>query len=135
MKRPRVFKKGLGLRRWQGEIVQEKINILNKKDLDISYFVGSGKGGENKQKNATGVQIIHKETGAIGRCSENRSQLQNKKQAFLNLCKTPKMKIWINKKLYEIRNKKTIEEVVEEQMDAKFLQIEKKEDGKWVKYV
>jgi protein subunit release factor B len=114
--------------------MKQKVNILNKKHLDISYFVGSGKGGQNKQKNSTGVQIIHKETGAIGRCSEHRSQLQNKKQAFLNLCKTSKMKVWINKKVYEIRNKKTIEEIVNETMQPKFLVIEKKENGKWVKY-
>ena len=114
--------------------MKEKINIVNKKDLDISYFVGRGKGGQNKQKNATGVQIIHKESGAIGRCSENRSQLQNKKKAFLNLCKTPKMKLWLSKKVFEIQNNKTVEEMVEEQMRPENLIIEKKENGKWIKY-
>jgi protein subunit release factor B len=112
--------------------MKEKINILNKKDLDVSYFVGSGKGGQNKQKNATGVQIIHKETGAIGRCSEHRSQFQNKKKAFLNLCKTPKMKVWLSKKLFEINNKISLEKVVDELMQPKYLQVEKRENGKWI---
>lgn len=111
-----------------------KINILNAKDLDISYFVGPGAGGQNKQKNATGVQLIHRESGAMGRCSESRSQLRNKKQAFLNLCKSPKMRVWLNAKLYEIRNEQTIEEAVEKMMQPENLQFEKKENGKWVKF-
>jgi protein subunit release factor B len=112
--------------------MSEKINILSAKDLEISYFIGSGAGGQNRQKNATGVQIIHKESGAIGRCSESRSQAQNKKQAFLNLVETPKMKIWLNKKMYEIRNDETLEQFVDNWMDEKNLKIEvKNEEGKW----
>ena len=114
--------------------MKEKINILNKKDLDISYYVGTGKGGQNKQKNATGVQIIHRESGAIGRCDDTRSQFQNKKEAFRRLAETPKMKLWISKKLSEIRSNKTIEEIVEEQMRPNNLKIERKENGKWVSY-
>jgi len=47
----------------------ERITLVSKKDLDISYFVGTGAGGQNKQKNATGCQMIHRASGALGRCS------------------------------------------------------------------
>jgi len=113
---------------------REKITILTKKDCDISYFIGSGAGGQNRQKNHTGVQIQHRESGATGRCSESRSREQNKKQAFLNLTKTPKFKVWLNKKLYEIQQNETIEETVEKQMKAENLVVEMKKDGKWIPY-
>lgn len=114
---------------------KKKVTILSAKDLDISYYVGSGAGGQNKQKNATGVQMVHKESGAIGRCSETRSQVQNKKKAFQNLCKHPKMKFWLSKKVFEIQNKKTMEEVVEEQMHPDNLIVEMKDEhGNWVPY-
>ncbi len=111
----------------------ERINILNKSHLDISYYIGSGAGGQNRQKNATGVQLLHRESGAIGRCSETRSQLQNKKRAFCNLLDQPKMKVWLNKKLYEIKNGVTLEEKVDKMMIRENLKIEvKDENGKWV---
>ncbi len=111
---------------------KKRINILSKKDVKISYYIGPGSGGQKKQKTATGVQILHPESGAIGRCSETRSQFQNKKRAFLNLCKTPKMKFWLSKKIFEVKTGKTIEEVVDEMMKPENLKFEIKKDGKWV---
>jgi protein subunit release factor B len=113
---------------------KERITILRKSDCDISYFKGSGAGGQNKQKNATGVQIIHRESGAIGRNSETRSQDQNRRAAFKSLTETPKFKVWLNKKLYEIRQQETIEETVEKMMVPENLKIEMLEDDKWVPY-
>jgi protein subunit release factor B len=113
--------------------MKEKTKILTRRDLDISYFVGSGAGGQNKQKNATGVQLLHRESGALGRCSESRSQMQNRKQAFLNLMETPKMKLWLNRKLYELRSGHTLAEAVEEMMRPEHLRIEIKDaQGNWV---
>jgi protein subunit release factor B len=111
----------------------ERIAIVSKKDLEISYFVGSGDGGQNRQKNSTGVQIIHRESGAMGRCSETRSQFQNRKRAFENLCRSPKMRLWISRKLMEIRTGKTLEERVDEQMQSKHLRVQIKDpEGRWV---
>lgn len=31
---------------------KEKITILSEKDLEVSYFIGSGKGGQKKTKNS-----------------------------------------------------------------------------------
>lgn len=112
---------------------REKITIASRKDFEVSYYVGPGHGGQKKQKTHSGVQIIHKETGAIGRCSESRSQAENKGKAFQNLLKTPKMKIWINKKLFEIREKESMEEQIEKKLNnPNNVKYEIKEDGKWV---
>lgn len=110
---------------------RKKINILNKNDLEISYFIGSGKGGQNKQKTSSGVQIIHKESKAIGRSSETRSQDQNKRTAFERMLETPKFKVWLSKKLFEIREKQTIEEEIEKTLTVDKLKFEIKQNGKW----
>jgi protein subunit release factor B len=110
---------------------RQRIRIVSKADLDISFFVGPGHGGQKKQKTHSGCQIIHRASGAIGRCSENRSQEQNKHAAFKNLLKTAKMKIWLSKKIYEIREQETLEEAVEKSMTPENLRFEIKNDGKW----
>lgn len=116
-------------------MTKEKITILTAKDCDISYFRGSGNGGQKKQKTSSGVQIIHRESGALGRCDDTRSQATNKSKAFVRMTQTPKFKLWLSKKLYQIQNEETIEEAVERQMSPENLVIEvKNEEGKWIQY-
>jgi protein subunit release factor B len=110
----------------------ERITIATKKDFDVSYFCGSGAGGQARNKVASGVQIIHRESGAIGRASDSRSQADNKKSAFERLLKTPKMKFWITRKLYEIEQKETLEETIEKETTPENLKFEiKNAEGKW----
>lgn len=112
---------------------KQKINILSAKDLEISYSKGSGPGGQAKNKTSSKVTIVHKASGAVASCSESRGQQENKEQAFLNLVKTPKFKVWLNKKLYEIQNEESMEAAVERSMSPENLRIEvKNEEGKWV---
>jgi len=106
---------------------------VRKDDLEIQTFCSGGKGGQNQNKRFTGVRIIHKESGAIGECREERNQLQNKKIALKRLSEHPKFKIWVSKKTYEIENKTTIKKEIDKLMDEEFLKIEtKNKDGNWV---
>jgi len=64
-------------------------------DCEVQTFRSGGSGGQNQNKRDTGVRVIHHPSGARGESREERSQLQNKKTAFMRMIKTPKFDLWL----------------------------------------
>lgn len=60
---------------------------VRKTDLKISYYRGSGPGGQHRNKRDTACRIKHVPTG-ISSCAEDcKSQHQNRSKAFRKLAK------------------------------------------------
>ena len=109
----------------------ELLFSITKKDFTVQTFKSGGKGGQHQNKTNSGVRIIHKPSGAVGECRSTRSQHRNKRLAFERLTETTEFKLWVNRMAYEMREQKTIEQKVQEQMEPENLKIEIKEDNKW----
>lgn len=102
------------------------------KDCEIQTFRSGGKGGQNQNKVESGVRIIHHPSGARGESREERSQLLNKRNAFRRMGESKEFKSWARNMALKLQGKKSLDDIVDEQMAPHNILIETQDgEGNW----
>jgi len=80
----------------------DKVEIKDE-DIEITAHRSSGAGGQHVNKTDSAIRIVHKPTGIVVGCQNERSQLQNKETA-LKMLKSKLMEIQLREKLDKIED-------------------------------
>lgn len=110
---------------------KELLFSVTKEDCNWSYTKGTGAGGQKRNKTSSAVHCTHKASGAKGYSESSRSQLENKRDAFLKMIETKTFKEWHRMEVMRRTGKLiAIEKQVENEM--KKVKVEMKSDeGLW----
>lgn len=113
--------------------MRQKVFSVTISDCEIQTFRAGGKGGQNQNKTESGVRIIHPPSGARGESREERSQLQNKRNAFRRMGQSETFKKWAKAQVARLWGEEPIEDRVERLMRPENLLIEVQTGEGWVK--
>ena len=119
-------------RRPRPEQKRELLFSITKKDLSLTWFSGSGAGGQHRNKHQNCCRIIHGESGAIGTGQGSRSRVANQREALRSLVKNAKFRAWHARKCANLMRGESVESIVKRMMAQWNLLVEVRKDDEWV---
>jgi len=112
---------------------KELLFSVKIEDCEVQTFRAGGKGGQHQNKTETGVRIIHRPSGAVGECREERSQHTNKVRAFRKMAESKEFTNWVRVEVARRAGKPSIETQVRDEFKSFKLKVESLNDKKqWV---
>lgn len=69
---------------------------LTRKDFEVTFYKGSGGGGQKRNKTMSGVRIKHIASGILATDCSTPSQATNKGRAFTRLSEDRRFRAWLS---------------------------------------
>lgn len=115
-------------------MAKELLFSLTAADFRFDYYVGTGNGGQARQKTKSACRCHHDPSGAIGKSQDHRDQSSNKKEAFQRCIAQPAFQKWMK---VEIARRSGVLATIEEKVEREMRNVKvdmKDENGRWVDY-
>lgn len=86
------------------------------RDCEVSYFSGSGAGGQHRNKHQNCVRLYHAPSNVRITAQGSREKRENELDALTRLSQHPSYRFWVNEELKRMEGRQTIAQSVEEQL-------------------
>jgi len=105
---------------------------VTKKNFQVSWFSGTGAGGQHRNKHMNCCRLRHIDTGVVKTGQSNRNRAANQAEALNAIAKDPRFLAHVSLKLSEMERGETTEQRVAKMLLRDNLLIETKDEkGNW----
>jgi len=105
--------------------MRELLFSVTKNDFELTYFSGSGAGGQHRNKHQNCVRLRHPPSGVVTTGTRHKSRAQNTKDAFRAMVSHPTFKAWLNREVsFRLMDLSSVEDAVADMMAPENLKIE-----------
>ena len=98
---------------------------ITRKDFNISYFSGTGAGGQHRNKHQNCVRMKHRDSGVSATGQSNKSRKRNETEAFRGIINNEKFILWSKRETaMRLHEGISIDEKIKQMMRPENLKVE-----------